>query len=211
MIYLKAFARSLSLITARLTNTEHIKAFLKFIEGAIVTEQEVVHSFFREQFSEEFHENILNISSVKTPYRASLQCNEYIQKISPACFAYTNYLSTCCALEPLEVAVAAVLPCFWVYQEVGQHVARHAAPNNPFSRWIETYAGEEFIQMVAQAIQIFDELAAHATVTMQQKMVTAFYHSTVLEYQFWHDAYHLKCFAASFNSASISSIDGITF
>ncbi|MFV9927060.1 MAG: hypothetical protein AB8V23_04640 [Candidatus Midichloria sp.] len=45
-----------------------------------------------------------------------------------------------CSNEPVEVATAAVLPCFWVYNEVGLSIARYASADNPYARWIESYS-----------------------------------------------------------------------
>ncbi|MDE0940491.1 MAG: carboxy terminal-processing peptidase, partial [Pirellulales bacterium] len=55
------------------------------------------------------------------------------------CFSYTNYLVATAQGEPVEVAVASVLPCFWIYWEVGRHIQTRAGPSNPYERWINTY------------------------------------------------------------------------
>lgn len=54
------------------------------------------------------------------------------------------------------------------------------------------YAGIEFAQAVTQAINITDDLARHASVATQQKMLDAFEMATRLEWMFWDSAYHLE-------------------
>ena len=46
--------------------------------------------------------------------------------------------------ESYPVVLAALLPCFWIYAEVGKDIVSKSVPNNPYQAWIDTYAGEEF-------------------------------------------------------------------
>lgn len=169
-LYLRDFARQLALIAAR-APLPMVRDFLSFSEGALIAEQEVVHHFFRETF---------NLSAS--------------EKITPATLAYTSYLLQTGYSAPIEVAIAAVLPCFWVYRDVGLGIAKETASDNPYLRWIETYAGEAFDQTVNKAIACFDTLAARASDEMRAQMIDAFYKSTVLEWHFWNDAYHEVAF-----------------
>jgi thiaminase/transcriptional activator TenA len=48
-------------------------------------------------------------------------------------------------LAQVEVTMASVLPCFWIYKKVGDHIYQQQnKQNNPYQTWIDTYAGEEF-------------------------------------------------------------------
>jgi hypothetical protein len=68
------------------------------------------------------------------------------------------------------------------------------ASNNPYRRWIETYASEDFGKSVEEAINIFDDLALNASPHIKQKMLDAFYKSVCLEWHFWNDAYEMRAF-----------------
>lgn len=72
--------------------------------------------------------------------------------------AYTQYLIATAATASLEEAVVAVLPCFWIYREVGRDLAACFNKENSYARWIETYSGEEYSQGTDQAILLLDEL-----------------------------------------------------
>jgi len=181
-LYLKDFARALALIAARSSGTPLLTSFLKFAQDALVAEQELVHQFFRKTFG---------AAVADKPTLATL--------------AYTSYLLNVCALEPYEVAVAAVVPCFWIYREVGLHLA-NAVDNNPYARWIATYSGPEFSAGVSEVICILDQLAENTTEAIRQKMRDAFYKSSVLEWHFWHDAYTRHVFDDVMLEMSLSTL-----
>lgn len=165
-LYLQDFARCHAMIASRIP-LEYVRCFLRYADYAFITEQEIVHHFFRENFK-------LKETGI----------------ITPATLCYTSYLLKTCASEPIEIAIAAVLPCFWVYREVGLSIAQHADQKNPFSRWIETYSSEDFASTVNEAIGILDVVAKNATEEIHDRMIDAFYKSTVLEWHFWNDAYN---------------------
>lgn len=170
-LYLKDFARALALLAARSQNLSHITTFLKFAQGALIAEQEMVHQFFQEK---------LDLKETG--------------KLTSATLAYTSFLLQECVLESVEIGVAAVLPCFWIYREVGLYIAQNAVINNPFERWISTYSGEEFSRSVDEAIGIFDSFAANAADTTRERMCKAFYKSSILEWHFWQGAYEMRAF-----------------
>jgi thiaminase/transcriptional activator TenA len=96
------------------------------------------------------------------------------------------------ATEPVEVAMAAVLPCFWIYREVGAHIYKNATTEgNPYKAWIDTYVGEEFEALVDEAIALCDAAAARSTELMREKMTAAYIFAARLEYDFWNAGYCL--------------------
>ena len=105
---------------------------------------------------------------------------------------YTNYILKMASLASVEEAVACLLPCFWVYRDVGQKIASTTTKNNPYQDWITLYASEPFNQSVEAIIRITNELGSTASKTIQDKMCTAFVQSTQLEWLFWDGAYHQK-------------------
>lgn len=95
------------------------------------------------------------------------------------------------ALEPFPVVLAALLPCFWIYLEVGKDIHARAAKPIAYQAWIETYAGEEFASAVRAVIATTDEVAARASGETVQSMHAVFTRATQLEWMFWDSAYHL--------------------
>jgi thiaminase (transcriptional activator TenA) len=173
-LYLKDFARSLALIAAKVP-PRFVKDFLSFSESALIVEQEVVHSFFRQTY---------NLKETG--------------KLTLATLSYTSYLLQVSNTAPVEIAIASVLPCFWIYKIVGQFIAQNTdmKSQNPYKKWIETYSGPEFNTTLQRAIDIFDEIALSASYEVRNLMLDAFYKSTVLEWHFWNDAYNQTVFDA---------------
>lgn len=171
--YLISFSRTLALIAGRSATSKTIHQFLSFSLGALVAERELHASFLP-----------LNFSCDKT-------------EPSPSCMAYTRYLIAMAAAAPLEEAIAAVLPCFWIYREVGRHIAAHCMHCNPYMRWIETYSSQEFSDGTDQAISLLDELAGQASTGALERMMKAFEYSSLFEWHFWNDAYKMIIFKDS--------------
>ena len=113
-------------------------------------------------------------------------------KPSPTCSHYISYLLATAHNAPYEVSVAALLPCFWIYGEVGKHLLKIAAPDNPYQAWIDTYADEEFEEGVRKVIGIADSTFASAMPVIQEQMFEAFERASILEWMFWDSAYRLE-------------------
>lgn len=169
--YLQHFARVLAKIASCLDNSNDILQFLHFAKGAIVAEQQVVHEHFRQQYN-----------------------LRYNGQVSPASLGYTSYLHFCSHNQAVEVAIAAVLPCFWIYYQLGCHIQQFSAVNNPYQLWIDNYASDDFAAGVTAAIAIGDNYYERASPTVQQQMLEAFANSARWEYHFWEDAYHQRQF-----------------
>ncbi|WP_428488962.1 TenA family protein [Rhodopila sp.] len=111
---------------------------------------------------------------------------------SPDCLNYTSFLLATAYHEPWEVLMAALLPCFWIYWDVGNAIARTAAPDNKYRAWIGTYSDTAFGDAVRAVIAATDRAAAAATDGLRARMMTAFTRSTQYEYLFWDGAYQQR-------------------
>ena len=111
---------------------------------------------------------------------------------SPTCQAYTDFLVATAQTEPYESLVAAILPCFWVYWDVGCAIATSAAPDNPYRAWIDTYADPGFGEAVERVKAINNAAAAETTDAGRTAMLHAFTRSTQYEWMFWDAAYRLE-------------------
>jgi thiaminase/transcriptional activator TenA len=170
--YLIGFGRALTLAAAKAPTPERLIQFAKSGEGAITVERALHGSFF-ERYG--ITADVFN----KTP-------------LSPACHHYVSYLMATAYAEPYEVLLGALLPCFWIYAEVGRDIHGRAAAANPYQAWIDTYAGEQFHAAVRATIEATDEVAATASENLREKMHWAFTRATQLEWMFWDSAYRLE-------------------
>ncbi len=168
-LYLEHFGRALSVVAARADQLQDSLSFIRFAEGAIVVEQMLHDSYFKE---------------------FGLMDRGLMQ---PACHHYVHFLKSTVCLDAVEIGMAALLPCFWIYKRVGDFIlnSRQIA-GNPYQKWIDTYAGEDFGIAVQKAIDICNSAAANTTDAIRQKMTDAFISSSRLEFEFWQAAYDNK-------------------
>jgi len=169
--YLEGFARTLALAAAKADNADHIVQFAEAAKTAIIVERALHADYFRQ-----FGISAIDFAAAQP---------------TPVCDHYVSYLLRIAALEPFPVVLAALLPCFWIYLEVGKSIHARAASPNPYQAWIDTYAGEEFAAAVRAVIATTDEVAARASEKTIQSMHAAFTRATQLEWMFWDSAYRL--------------------
>jgi thiaminase/transcriptional activator TenA len=116
---------------------------------------------------------------------------------SPDCLAYASYLIAAAYHDPWEVLVTALLPCLWLYWDVGCAIARVASPQNPYKASIDTYADERFGDSVRTVIAIADRAAEATTAAARAKMLAAFARACQYEWLFWDSAYQRRSWPQS--------------
>ncbi|PBC38152.1 TenA family transcriptional regulator [Rhodococcus sp. ACPA4] len=122
---------------------------------------------------------------------------------SQACLGYVSYLIATAATAPYAVSAAAVLPCFWIYAEVGRDLAASARevldadPTHPYAQWVSTYDAPEFHESVAKARELVDAAADAATEADREAMSEAFRIASRFELMFWDSALHPQPWPAS--------------
>lgn len=164
--YLKEYGKTLAVIGSRLQNDQHVQAFYQFANSAMQVEN-ALHEGYVQQFK--------NFSP---------------PPISPTCMLYKSFLSAQLLTQSIEVCLAAVLPCFWIYKKVGDYIlANGIIEGNPYKNWILTYGGEEFALAVDKAIEICDFYADHTTEEVREKMTQAYLYGAKMEWMFWDSAY----------------------
>lgn len=170
--YLVGFGRALAIAAAKAPRHDRIVQFCDAAKGAIVVER-ALHGGFMEAFG------ITGETFDSTP-------------LSQGAHHYVNFLMATAYGEPYEVGLAALLPCFWIYAEVGKDIYGRAAPDNPYQAWIDTYAGEDFHESVRQMLSAVDEAAEKVAPHTIEAMHRAYTASTRLEWIFWDSAYRTE-------------------
>ncbi|MEM0044450.1 MAG: thiaminase II [Sulfolobales archaeon] len=171
-LYLRDFARALARLSARSKKDELISIFAEHARTALEFEKNLHRSFFAEWGLRE--EDVL-----KTPQ-------------SPANYAYTSHLLRTVSEESYEEAIAAVLPCYWIYLEVGRHLEKKGSPNPLYRRWIETYSSQTYESIVEAVLRIANEILSKADEENWMNIKRAFRISSIYEYLFWDSAYRLE-------------------
>ncbi|WP_030013359.1 MULTISPECIES: TenA family protein [Micrococcales] len=106
---------------------------------------------------------------------------------------YMYTLLAACAYEPYEVGAAAVLPCFWIYADVGRRLAGRATEiaDHPYGQWVMEYGDPAFAEATQRAIDVVEEAAAAATEPVRERMREVFLDASRYEELFW-DAAHRR-------------------
>ncbi|WP_342319013.1 bifunctional hydroxymethylpyrimidine kinase/phosphomethylpyrimidine kinase [Corynebacterium mayonis] len=107
---------------------------------------------------------------------------------SPVTLGYVSFLKSETALSDYVVAAASVLPCFWLYAEVGLTLADANHPNHPFAEWLNMYGGEDFIESAAKAIAATEAALADATEKQRELAARAFMNACFYEREFFDQA-----------------------
>jgi thiaminase/transcriptional activator TenA len=171
-IYLGQFSRALAISAAKAPDALTMQSFAQSALGAIAVERALHARFLRD-----FGVDSASVAGAEP---------------SPDCLAYTSYLIAAAYHNPWEVLVAALLPCFWLYWDVGCAIARRAAPQNPYKAWIDTYSDERFGDTVRAVIAITDRAADTASAMTKIEMLAAFTRACQYEWLFWDGAYQRR-------------------
>jgi thiaminase (transcriptional activator TenA) len=164
-LYLREFARALSLAGARAPQDDWIIMFNEHAAGALKVERELHESFFRDFGLT--HEAVAGKTLVPTKSD------------------HTKYPPSIAYGSPFHEALAAVLPCYWIYWEVGKEL-EHAGSSDPlYKRWIGTYASEEFGSVVRAVLAATDQVAASLGSAEREAMRRHFVTTSRYEWMFW--------------------------
>ncbi len=164
-LYLREFARALSLAAARAPEDDWIIMFNEHAAGALRVER-ALHAGFFAEFG-------LSPSDVDATPPA------------PTTLAYTSYLLAVAYGAPFHEAMAALLPCYWIYWEVGRALEQAGSPDPLYARWIGTYASEAFGGVVRGVLDATDRIAQRLGETEREAMRRHFVTTSRYEWMFW--------------------------
>jgi thiaminase (transcriptional activator TenA) len=163
--YLVDYARALAVVGAKAPDEQAIAMFAGHARGAIEVERSLHAGLFRE----------LGIGADEV--RAT--------PVMPTTLAYTSYLLRSCHQGSFAEGLAAVLPCYWIYAEVGTALLARSSPDPLYARWIATYGGEEFGRIVADVLALVDRVGATASDAEQAAMREHVVTTSRYEWMFW--------------------------
>ena len=119
--------------------------------------------------------------------RFGIEASALPSKVTAAYNAHTEAaIRTGCK----EVAFASLLPCIWIYNEVGKYLKTIAVTEgNPYCEWIDEYGDEEFSASVEEILSLIDGYADSADEVTRAEMTRQFREGVRFEYEFWDYAY----------------------
>ncbi|WP_344262789.1 bifunctional hydroxymethylpyrimidine kinase/phosphomethylpyrimidine kinase [Brooklawnia cerclae] len=99
--------------------------------------------------------------------------------------AYTNHLHAVAGTGAYAEIVAALLPCFWLYADLGRRMVSSDHAAHPYHDWLRTYADPAFDEATRTAIAITDRAAQDAGIEQRARMRAGFERSMRHELDFF--------------------------
>ncbi|MGB3351472.1 MAG: thiaminase II [Mycobacterium sp.] len=111
--------------------------------------------------------------------------------VSPTTQAYNSYLLATVYSGSFADGLAAVLPCYWIYAEVGAELMERGSTDARYQRWIDSYGGEEFAATVTEVLGLADRTGPGLTPVDESGARAHFVTTSRYEWMFF-DAAHRR-------------------
>ncbi|MDP5225672.1 MULTISPECIES: bifunctional hydroxymethylpyrimidine kinase/phosphomethylpyrimidine kinase [Arthrobacter] len=123
-------------------------------------------------------------------HRSWLVGREVSMVQGPETKQYVDHLLARAGEGDYAVLVAAILPCYWLYAEVGAVLFREfeqagAPDSHQYAMWLRSYSDPAFAEATRQAIAYTAEAARRSTPAQWTAMQEAFAHSSRFEVDFF--------------------------
>ena len=170
-VYLLEFSRCLGIAPAKAADRETMRTFASLLDASLTVEVEMLERLGKK------------IGIAADELRTS--------KAAPTNVAYTRHLLSVAYGGTVGEIMAAMLPCMWSYQEIGERLLdqNRLKCNTIYSEWCATYRTQEYMDLVSWYRRLVDDLASESGSLMRKKMRTYFVLSSRYEYLFWDMAY----------------------
>lgn len=109
--------------------------------------------------------------------------------VGPTTRAYTSYLLSTAYSGTFAEGLAAVLPCYWIYQRVGAHLVAEGSPDSRYQLWIDTYASADFKRTVDEVLDVADRVGRDLPGTEAWHTLEHFVTTARYEWMFWDAAW----------------------
>lgn len=108
---------------------------------------------------------------------------------SPITMGYTNFLRASAAGDDYVVGAAAILPCYWLYEEVGAVLSSQNHADHPYAEWLSMYGGEEFAAEVERSLAEVERAFEAASPAQRVRAARAYLSACVYEREFFDQAH----------------------
>jgi len=112
--------------------------------------------------------------------------------LAPTTQAYTSYLLAAAYGGSFAEGLAAVLPCYWIYESVGKALLVQGSPEPRYQRWINTYAGAAFAATVAEVLALTDRVGETLSPDEAGRAGAQFEQTARYEWMFWDAAWRCE-------------------
>ncbi|MBM3810728.1 MAG: thiaminase II [Acidimicrobiia bacterium] len=112
--------------------------------------------------------------------------------MAPTNRAYTNHLLATAARASFRDALAALLPCYWIYWEVGKQLNKSGSQRSEYRQWIEQYADQGYGKVVEEVLAMMNAEGESMNAAERKRAIQLFTLGARYEYMFWDMAWRLE-------------------
>ena len=165
--YLKNYYHQMNMLADMMESTDDKELFIAFAKSGMEGEKAL-------------HDMLIDRYGIETKVEPSKVTSDYNAHICEGI-----------ATGDLCIALASVLPCMWIYNQVGLHILNHSKlEGNPFKEWILEYGQEEFTTGVNKVLKMVDGWASKTDKQTREKMDYYYLKAALYEYAFWDYGYN---------------------
>ena len=169
VLYLRAYARALAIVGAKAPSPAGTAMFAK--HAAEVFDVELA-----------LHGELLPALGLSSEAVDSAP-------VTPTTQAYNSYLLATVYGGSFADGLAAVLPCYWIYAEVGAELLGRGSTDARYQRWIDSYGGEEFAATVTEVLRLANQIGPTLTRAEESTARAHFVTTSRYEWMFFDAAY----------------------
>src|ERR1700741_4194052 len=168
-IYLHGYAQALPAVASRAPTPEQTEMFARHAADAIAVEKTLHGSLLTDLGIDPERAGHPDPPPPNLPSPRSL-----LPAVAPGSYAEGD---------------GAVLPCYWIYWEVGKELLRRGSPDPRYQRWIDMYGSEEFGSVAQAVIDVTDEVGPGLGKAERDRGHRHFRTTSRYEWMFWDMGY----------------------
>ena len=171
-LYLREYARCLALASAKAPTSAWCEMFAAHAQSALNVERSLHEAYFAAW-------GLAPEEVEATPP-------------TPTTLAYTSYLLRVAGTGTFEELIGAILPCYWIYWEVGKTLVATGSPNPVYQRWIDAYASEQFASAVQRVLDAVNRSTADLPASRLALIRRHYLTASRYEWMFWDAAFRME-------------------
>lgn len=124
-------------------------------------------------------------------------------KPAPTAYAYTSHLYRSALSGSLAQIVAAMLPCYWLYADIGLTYKEAKPKEDIYQNWLNIYSSDWFQESTQEMIDLLDKLAEKASESEKAKIKEQFIIAKEYELAFWEMSYTFETWLSEKGQESV--------
>ncbi|HEU5420351.1 MAG TPA: thiaminase II [Streptosporangiaceae bacterium] len=168
-LYLRGYAQALAEVGARAPDIQITEIFARHAAGIVTVERQL-------------HDSLMSSLGIDPALGEAAEP-------APTTLAYVSYLLSSVRGGSFAEGIGTVLPCYWIYWEVGKELLRRGSPDPRFQQWIDTYSGEEYADQVREVLAVTDDLGRGLGPAERARVRQHFRATSRYEWMFWDMGY----------------------